>query len=337
VHTTFKAMDATSSADCFLSQRATGHQSSPKSWASSSPVCTYDQVWLEELIGLSSNKSFPSQPSSPSILSSSPGGSRSSSEGTGSLHSWNSGVTCLLHSSIKKQSQEAFQTRLREERGWGKLAACNSRSPRCRTHPQAEWGGGSHYKELQQRRGSGQISIKSVKLQWVLEERIKAKLKFSQFLDEVTSNVLDPNSLQAFGKTVSPSGSVTTNPDQPEDQIQVVRLRLPCSITKQHSLLPEPKTPEEETSPDLPRKTYLETDIDSIRWNDELLDLAIKAETPLQLEIVEKHVIPPPPQFCQGYKIPFPEFCCDFPRYPHRSASLPRGINMVSDESHPSL
>ncbi|XP_070782167.1 brain-enriched guanylate kinase-associated protein [Enoplosus armatus] len=290
-----------------------------------------NQVWLEELIDPSFNQSSPSQPSSPSAPSS-PGGSRRSSEGTGSLNSWSSGVTCLLHSSIKKQSQEAFQTRLREERRWGKLAGCPSSRPDGSAHPQAEQGGGRHNKlHAWPERGG-------VKLQRLLEEKVEAKVKFSQFLDEVTSNVLDPNSLQAFGKPVTPSSFTATTPAQAEDSIQEATQRsprLPCSMAQQQgSLLEQKKTQEEQTPFDLAQKTYLETDIDTVRRADEPQDLEIKVETPPQLEIDEKTVIPPPPQFCQGFemKSPFPEFHCDFPRYPYRSASLPRGINMVPDE-----
>uniref|UniRef100_A0A672H0W2 Si:dkey-174m14.3 n=1 Tax=Salarias fasciatus TaxID=181472 RepID=A0A672H0W2_SALFA len=88
--------------------------------------------------------------------------------------------------------------------------------------------------------GSGQAltRAKSVKLQWLLEEKIEAKLKFSQFLDEVTSNVLDPNSLQAFGRPASPSGCVAENPDQPEDGIQAVSRRLPPSMAQEQGHSP---------------------------------------------------------------------------------------------------
>ncbi|KAG7239716.1 hypothetical protein INR49_028652 [Caranx melampygus] len=272
--------------------------------------------------------------------------SSSSSEGTGSLYSWSSGVTCLLHSSIKKQSQEAFQTRLREERRWGELAACPSRWTHGRGRPQAEQGGGNNHNKRQawperdglgKGRGSAQIhtSARSVKLQLLLEEKIETKLKFSQFLDEVTSNVIDPNSLQAFGRPVSPSSSSTTNPDLTQEQIQVVSQRsprLPCSMAQQQGSLLKPKKPQEEQNPhDLTQKTYLETDIDAVRAHNEQQHQEIKADATPQLDLDGKNVIPPPPQFCQGFemKSPCPEFYHDFPRYPYRSASLPRGINMV--------
>ena len=357
-----KPMDGTSSTARFLSQRGTAKwvQPSLEYGASSAALCAMfnvDQVWLEELIGPCSDQSSPSQPSSPSVLSSSssPGGSGSSSEGTGSLSSWSSGVSCLLHSSIKRQSREAFQTQLREERGWGHLAVCPSRGPHRRVHPQTEQGGGSNCNKLQawpERTGLGQgrgsagniTSVKSVKRQWLLEEKIEAKLKFSAFLNEVTSNVFDHSSLQAFGRPFSPSSSTnTTSTDQPEEKIQVVTQwhpGPPRSMAQRQGGLPEQKKPQEQlTPPDLTQKCYLETDIDAVRGDDAQQDLEIIAETRPQLEIDGKNVIPPPPQFCQGFEMTslFPEFYCNFPRHPYRSASLPRGINMVSDESCPSL
>lgn len=348
-------MDGTCSSASFFSQRGTDKLSQQSSNSSASfavlcPVFNGDQVWLEDLIGPSCNQSSPSQPSSPSVHRCSPAGSRASSEGTGSLYSWSSGVTCLLHSSIKKQSQEAFQIRLRDKRRWGKFAAHPFRGPDGRGHPQVKQGSDSNHGKLQrwpengglyEGRGSAlsHTSAKSVKLQLLLEERLKAKLKFSQFLDEVTSNVLDPNCLQAFGRPISPSSSTSTNPEQPEEKIQLVTQwspRLSHSVAQQQGALPKQKKPQEEqTLPVLTQKTYLETDIDHLRRDDKTHGLDIKADAPQQLEIDKKHKIPPPPQFCEGFEMTslHPEFHRDFSRYPYRSVSLPRGINMVSDES----
>ncbi|MEQ2303613.1 hypothetical protein AMECASPLE_018747 [Ameca splendens] len=280
-------------------------QDSLKSWASSSTIFSGDRVFVERVKGQLSNQYSTSQSSSPNAPSSSPAGSSSSSGDTCSLHSWSSGFTCLLHSSIKKQSQEAFQIQLRGERGWREFTVAPSSGT---DHPQAEEGGGSYNKELHLGRGCTQTdSNKGAKLQTVLEERIKAKQKFSQFLDEVTSNVLNRGSLQAFGKPVPPSGLISTIPNLPEDLKQV--------------------------------KMYLETDIDSIRRDDDPQNPEMKAESSPQLEIDDKTLIPPPPEFCQGFKLRIPvlELCHDFPRYPYRSVSLPRGINMVSDEIYSSL
>lgn len=324
-----RLMDGASS---FLAQRgrAKWDQPTPKSWASSGAPCSIfdgDQVWLEELIGLSSYLS--SSPSDPNN-SSPPGGSRNSSEGSGSLHSWSSGAPCNLHGSVKKQNHEVFQTRPREQRG----------RPHGGAHPQVEQGEGNIYctidawperAELDQGRSSTQTqtSAKSVQQQSLLEETVNAKRKFSRFLDEVASNVLDPKSLQAFGKLISPSSFTTTTQTQSEDKIQEATHwspRLPCSMAQQQgSVLEQNTTQEDQIPPDPAQKTYLETNIDTARRDEEEAD--------------EENVIPPPPQFCQGFEMkrPFPEFQCDFPRYPHKSASLPRGMNMVSDESHPSL
>ncbi|KAK2890016.1 hypothetical protein Q8A73_018316 [Channa argus] len=330
-------MDQTSSTACLLSQRGPEIQKcqkSPNSWASSAatfPLFNGDQVWLEELIGPSSNQSSTSQPSSPSAPICSPQGSRSSSEGTGSLYSWSSGVTGLLHSSIKKQSQEAFQIRLRDKRRWGNYAACHSRG----CHPQVEQGGDSNHNKFQAWPGTSWLcegrssseshaSAESVKLQLLLEERIQTKLKFSQFLDEVTSNVLDPNCLQAFGRPAAPSSSTSTNPDSPEGKIPVVTQRSPrLSLSAvQH----------QDGQTDRAHELYLETNIDTVKRNDEKHDLDMKAGTTSlpQLEIDDKAA----PQFWEEIEMtsPFLEFDCDLSRYPNRSASLPKGINMVPEK-----
>ncbi|KAM3602749.1 uncharacterized protein V6R79_010029 [Siganus canaliculatus] len=327
-------MDGTRGTAACLSQRngAERGQQLPKSWSSPGAPCTVtngDQVWLEELVGFSSYQSSTSQPSS------SPGGSRSSSS-AGSLYSRSSGATCILHSSIKKQSQEAFQTRLQEERTWRK---CPSSGPPGGNidntlHAWPESGG------LARGWGSAQTltSTHSVQLQWLLEEKAKAKLKFSRFLDEVTFNVLDPKSLKAFGKPASGIFSlVATSQAEFEGRVQeVAQLSpgLPCTMALQQDSSPEQKTQDEQTPADPVQKPYLETDLDSVRRDNEPEDLEMRAETPPQLQLDEKNVIPPPPQFCQGFemKVPFPESSCHFPKYPHRSASLPRGINMVPDE-----
>lgn len=320
-------MDTTSHTACFSLD-----QSFLKSQAFS---MFNDQIWLEERIGQSSNQSSPSQRSSPSVSSSSPVGSSCSSEGSCSLRSWTSGVTCLLHRSIKKQSQESFHTRLKEDRALGKLSARRS----SRVHLQAKQKGACNYKKVQLGRNCAQTCTKSVYLQRVIEERIKAKVKFSHFLDEVTFNVLKPNSLQALGKPISPSAVITRNSDLPE-LIHVARPGLLLSMAhQQQSPLPELKSPEDGTVAKPPQKVYLETDIDSVGKDEDSQNVEINLESPLLLEMDEENMIPPPPQFYEGFemKIPFPELYYDLPRYPYRSASVPRSINMVSDESRLSL
>lgn len=303
------------------------------------PKCSSVHVWLEGLGDPSSCQSSSSQPSSPSAPSNSPGGSRSSSECNGSLCSWSSGATGFLHSSTKRQSREAFQTQGAGGPRWKK---CPNRGP----HPKVKRRGCSinstiHGWEerdgLCEGRSSAQnnTSSRGAELQRLLDDKIQAKLRFSKFLDEVTSNVLDPNSLQAFGRAASPT--------QTEDNAGEVTRWSPtplCSMAQKQGSVLEQKTTDQEQAPlDPPQETYLETDIDAVRGDDSPHDQESKRERPSQQEIDEDLVIPPPPQFCQGFEMGtlFPEFHCHLPRHPYRSASLPRGINMVSDETVSSL
>lgn len=299
-------------------------------------------VWLEDLGDPSSCQSSSSQPSSPSAPSNSPGGSRSSSECNGSFCSWSSGATGFLHSSTKRQSREAFQTQGTGEQRWKKPSVCPNRGP----HPKVKQRGCSTNSTIhgwEERDGlcwgrssaQNNTSSRGAKLQRLLDDKVQAKLRFSKFLDEVTSNVLDPNSLQLFGRPASPT--------QTEDSTGEVTRWSPtplCSMAQKQGSVLEQKTTDQEQAPlDPPQETYLETDIDAVRGDDSLHDQESKRETPPQQEIDEDLVIPPPPQFCQGFEMRtlFPEFHCHLPRYPYRSASLPRGINMVSDETVSSL
>ncbi|KAK2856062.1 hypothetical protein Q5P01_004797 [Channa striata] len=281
-------MEQTSSPGCFLSRRgpAKRGQKSPHSWASSAAPCLLfneDHVWLEESIGPSSTQSSTSQPSSPSAPSCSPRGSRSSSEGTGSLCSWSSGVE-----QGGDGNHDGFQAWL-----------CEGRSS-SQSHTSAE----------------------SVRLQLLQEERTQAKLKFSQFLDEVTSNVLHPNCLRAFGRPAAASSSTSISPDNPEGGIQVVSQRSP---RLSHSVV---QHQDEQTLPDLTNELDRETDTDTVKRNDEKHNLDIKADTtpPPQRDIDDKAA----PRLCEGFEMtsPFAEFDCDLSRNPNRSASLPKGINM---------
>lgn len=296
-----------------------------------STMLSGDQVWLEELIGPFAYRSS----SSPGGLSYSEGGSRSSSE-----NSWSSGGTSVLHSSIKKQSRQVFQSRY------------PSVGPRAEAHPQVEQRGDISESPLHTWTervglGDGRYSAQTasctseVQPQRLLEEKVEAKLRFSRFLDEVTSNVFDPNSLQAFRKPVSRGRFISEGTNQPEGKVEELTEwspRMLSSMAAQEASLPEPKMPKEEQTFLQPQqKTYLETDIDTVRGDSKLPNPDVEAETLGQQETRE--IIPPPPQFGQGFqtKSPFPEFHCHFPRYPYKSVSLPRGINMVSKETLPSL
>lgn len=274
-----------------------------------------DQVWLEELVDPMYCQSSSSQASGPGY---SGGGSESSS----SENSWSSGATSVLRSSIKKHSQEAFRSRLG-------AARCRKSAGRPSVGPQVEQGGGASQSlahawpegaGLSDGRSSAHScsgSSSGVKLQQ-LEDKVEAKLRFSKFLDEVTSNVFDTNSLQAFGKAAPRPGEGEEAEWSP---------RPLCSMALRQASLPELKTTKEEQGPLRP-KTYLETDIDTVREDGE----------PRQ-QGDGRDIIPPPPQFCQGFEMTgrSPDLHCHFPRFPYKSVSLPRGINMVSDESLPSL
>ena len=162
-------------------------------------------------------------------------------------------------------------------------------------------------------------------------------------MDEATSNALDPNRLHAFSKPVAVGSLNTRIPNKPESKIQEGAEWDPgmlWSMAEQPGSLLELKMPKEEQPPaEQAQKAYLETDIDTVRRDGKSRVMRVNVEPHLQLEIDGKHVIPPPAQFCEGFEIksPFPEFHCHLPRYPYKSVSLPRGINMVSDESLPSL
>ncbi|XP_077367297.1 brain-enriched guanylate kinase-associated protein isoform X1 [Festucalex cinctus] len=104
-------------------------------------------------------------------------------------------------------------------------------------------------------------------------------------------------------------------------------------MAQQQDFLLEHHTQEDQSPTDLPPKIYLETDIDIVRRDDQAEDAEIKPDIRPSL-LIEENVIPPPPNFCQGFEMKrFLEFNHNFPGYPSRSISLPRGINMVCDDS----
>lgn len=305
-----------------------------------------DQVWLEELIGPLSCQSS----SSPGGPSWSAGGSRSSS----SEKSWSSGATSVLHSSIKKQSQEAFRACLRAGR-CQKEAGCPSVGPHVESNPQVEQRGSTRKSPVHtwtERVGlsNGRCSAQTGSCsgggqpQWLLEEKLQAKLRFSKFLDEVTSNVLGTNGPQAFRKPASGCRFMAEGTHRPGEEVEELRAGGSGglgSAAMQEASFPRPeqkKMPKEELAfLQSPQKTYLETDIDTVRTDGKLHRPDVGAESPRLQGTDGGHIIPPPPQFCQGFqsKSPFPELHCHFPRYPYKSVSLPRGINMVSSESLP--
>lgn len=199
---------------------------------------------------------------------------------------------------------------------------------------------------------SGNVINTSVHYCW-LEKKIEAKLKFSNFLDDVSGRVLVPGSLEAFQKlppppppqrssSLSPRTCPSTTTGSGDDVIQVEcrwRSSLPCSAALQRGRMQEEQGPLE-----MPvGKAYLETDIDSVRREDELKDIKMKKENTLStLERERKMGVvgtAAPPELRQKslgrIRSPSPVLWDEglMMRYPYRSFSLPRGINMVSDKS----
>lgn len=257
----------------------------------------------------------PSHASSSSVPSSS---SSSNSERTGSPCSWSSGAT-------------SFQE-LRPEK--------KSRCPRSGTCPKVRPSGGATHRQEEQdglNEGrspaqDGAAPTQQQQRQQQLDKKVQAKRSFSKFLDEVTSNVFDLNSLQALGRPASPSA---TTEEEGDWELTVQRHGPLCSMAQKQGSVPGKETTSTtNTRQEQPRGPYLETDIDAVVGDDRQRDQERKAgKLPPQQEVVDSElVIPPPPQFCQGFEMRtlFPELHCRLPRHPYRSVSLPRGINMVS-------
>lgn len=131
--------------------------------------------------------------------------SRSSSQDDSwDTNSWSSGATCLLRSSIKQHSEEVFRVRA-SSGSWPKPASDSEsghqdldrqRSERKSDSQKSSEKAPIESKVSLQSQSSSQYST-AVSAQF--ERKIEAKLKFSQFLNEVTCRVLDPKSLQAYG------------------------------------------------------------------------------------------------------------------------------------------
>lgn len=270
------------------------------------------QEWLEDLRVPKPWQSPPSLASRSSVPSSS---SSSNSERTGSPCSWSSGAT-------------SFQELRPEKKSSG---TC----PRVRPS-----GSAAHRQEEQDGLSEGRSPVQDgaaqaqPQQQQQQDEKVQAKRSFSKFLDEVTSNVFDPSSLQALGRPASPSMMTEEKGDW---EVTQQRPRPLCSMAQKQGSAPGQETTttsSTSTREEQPRGTYLETDIDAVVGDDRRRDQEKKVVTPSPLqEVVDSElVIPPPPQFSQGFKIKtlFPEFHCRLPRHPYRSVSLPRGINMVS-------
>lgn len=144
--------------------------------------------------------------------------SRSSNEDDSwDTNSWSSGATCLLRSSIKQHSEEVF--RVRASSGSRPKSASDSEADhqnldRQRSERKSESQKPSEKRSMERKinEESQNSSHFSTAVSAHFEEKIEAKLKFSQFLNEVTCRVLDPESLQAFSKTHQKEASVPILP-----------------------------------------------------------------------------------------------------------------------------
>lgn len=284
---------------------------SPKFWALlGDPDPEFGSVheWLEALEEPSFRQSLPSSASSSNNSS-----SRGSINGElgGSLCSWSSGVP-------------SFQDHKRK-----KTTSCPPSGPSTRVKLR---GGTAHRKARLSGGRSSALdgSAQAKKQQQQLDEKCQAKRSFSKFLDEVTSNVFGPDSLQALRRPISQS---TSTEDEGFSKVTWQRPMPLCSMAQKQASAPGCKTTTTIREKQ-PLGTYLETDIDAIGGDNKRSNQEKKEGTlpPRQEVVDDKLVIPPPPQFCQGFEMStlFPEFHCSLPRHRYRSVSLPRGINMVS-------
>ncbi|TRY83548.1 hypothetical protein DNTS_016258 [Danionella cerebrum] len=227
------------------------------------------------------------QSSSSSLRSSSPslrGSSFSSSEDESwDTNSWSSGATCLLRSSIKQHSEEFFR------------ACLDTTDPPEATSDSENTCQISESEIQEQTEPTGlelrdsESSIDSTGSS-DLENKIEEKLKFSQFLDEVTSRVLHPECLEAFGVTGRLKDSPTHSPNpSPASSPQFGPRRdslsdsresnTPVFMSKWAKCMPtckilDPSESQRKRNQEGPtfldgfEQSYLETDIDRVRRED---------------------------------------------------------------------
>ncbi|XP_017569325.2 brain-enriched guanylate kinase-associated protein [Pygocentrus nattereri] len=288
-----------------------GSVSNLKSFPTSSELQSSNQSLRSSTTSFcSSSTSFRS--SSSSLLS-----GTSSEDDSWDTNSWSSGATCLLRSSIKQHSEEVFRVRANSvsrpesasdsEAGYQNLDCCQSSERQPESQQTAEKVPLGRRDSLQSQISSHCSTVSST-ASAAIEEKIEAKLKFSQFLDEVTCRVLDPECLQAFGAVRQKDAHV------PSPQSSLVNCSHTSSTSCQHSVhanswfdsagdpLPTSRNSrkcnmaapmyqwnkcmptckildssealrrahEEKTFMEPSKRTYLETDIDSVRREDEL-------------------------------------------------------------------
>ncbi|KAG1952292.1 brain-enriched guanylate kinase-associated protein [Pimephales promelas] len=285
--------------------------------------------------------------SSPSLRSSSPSLRSSSEDDSWDTNSWSSGATCLLRSSIKQHSEEVFRVRAKSASQPGGTSDSETGYQNSDSCPGSESQEGEEQVALV-RRDSGSSTASAASTH--LEQKIEEKLKFSQFLNEVTCRVLKPECLQAFGAHVHQKEPLVSSSLQCLNQTPVSS-SPPCSpwfassrdsvcdsrdgsVHKWAKCMPSCKILDaskilrrtQEGSGTLGR-TYLETDIDQVRREDE-----VSSTHPRD---VENRTLPMSGESSHRRQCPVSKRSDGAPRPPYRSTSLPRpsaGNNPDSDE-----
>ncbi|KAA0711592.1 Brain-enriched guanylate kinase-associated protein [Triplophysa tibetana] len=208
----------------------------------------------------------------------------SSEDDSWDTNSWSSGATCLLRSSIRQHSEEVFRVRASSESRLDGTSdsenvyqysdSCKESAVGSESLEGAERGAVSRTDSehsLTSSHGTSAASTVSADF----EEKIEAKLKFSQFLDEVTCRVLDPECLQAFGAVRQreslvdrPQTSVTSGADSPQFRDPWDNFTPSCKILDSGDTLRRKQ--EELPFMDMSCRPYLETDIDQVRREHEI-------------------------------------------------------------------
>ncbi len=189
---------------------------------------------------------------------------------------------------------------------------------------------------------SGQAMSHLAVLQHQLELKIEAKLKFSQFLDEVSSRVLRPTNLFVLSRQTESSrsnSSISSNSNS-KSRIPDVQQQPGDVDFSLHSIQSVDGMQEEQGAPETVGKAYLETDIDCVRREDEIKEVKTKKETAITFESNERREVKSPseshPNPIQRIRPLSPLLYREetLSRYPYRSVSLPRDINIVSHSCH---
>ncbi|KAF4101800.1 hypothetical protein G5714_016600 [Onychostoma macrolepis] len=288
---------------------------------------------------VTSLKSFPTsstlRSSSPSLRSSSPSLRSSSEDDSWDTNSWSSGATCLLRSSIKQHSEEVFRVRAGSasrpegtsdsETGYQNSDSCQGSVMGSESQEGAEQVDAEH-RDSSSSQGTSAASTASSDL----EQKIEEKLKFSQFLDEVSCRVLKPECLQAFGAPIRQKEPQTSslpclNPtpvsspwfgssgcDSRDSNLYKWAKCMPsCKILDASETL---RRTQEEM--EMLGRTYLETDIDRVRREDEVISTLSRD--------VEKRTLQLCGESSRRCPSPVSKWSDGAPRPPYRTTSLPR-------------